>query len=109
MSLVDKTFEHEIRKTEVVRHLHLLASLLSVAAAAAGNAGLGHVALEDALLDVGGVVLLAFLSVETTEEDTLGPLVELSAQEEQKSSDKDNAPFPVKCVSEFCCIMVALF
>lgn len=110
--LKKRRFEHEIimkigNKTSFVvrrRRLHLLAGLLPVAAAAAGNAGLGHVALEDALLDVGGVVLLALLGVEAAEDDTLDPLVEFGAEEEKESGDEDNSPLPVRLLVDVPCV-----
>jgi hypothetical protein len=71
-------------------HLHLLRALLRLA----GHAGLGHVALEDALLDVLRVVLLALLGVAATEEDALHVLVRLRAEEEHDGGDEDNAPLP---------------
>jgi hypothetical protein len=65
----------------------------------AGHAGLGHVALEDALLDVLCVVLLALLGVTATEEDALHVLVRLGAEEEHDGGDEDNAPLPGNDVS----------
>jgi len=76
---------------EIVGHLHLLHALLGFA----GHAGLGHVALEDALLDILGVVLLALLGVQAAEEDTFQVLVGFRAEEKDKCGDEDDAPFPV--------------
>jgi len=55
----------------IIGRLHLLAGLFGLA----GHAGLGHVALEDTLLDVLRVVLLALLGVNAAEDDTLEELV----------------------------------
>jgi hypothetical protein len=73
-----------------VNRLHLLRALLRLA----GHAGLGHVALEDALLDVLCVVLLALLGVAAAEEDALQVLVRFGAEEEDDCGDEDDAPFP---------------
>ena len=81
---------------EIVGHLHLLHALLGFA----GHAGLGHVALEDALLDVLRVVLLALLGVQAAEEDTLQVLVGFGAEEEDERGDEDNAPFPGKLLAD---------
>ena len=78
-------------------HLDLLGVLL--AATAASHARLGHVALEDALLDVLRVVFLALLCVLAAEVDTLHVLVGLGAQEEYECGDEDDAPLPGKIVS----------
>ena len=78
-------------------HLHLLRALLGLA----GHAGLGHVALEDALLDVLCVVLLALLGVAAAEEDALHVLVRLGAEEEHNGGDEDNAPLPNNDVSSY--------
>ena len=76
-------------------HLNLLRALLR----RAGHAGLGHVALEDALLDVLRVVFLALLCVLAAEVDTLHVLVGLGAQEEYECGDEDDAPLSGKIVS----------
>jgi hypothetical protein len=81
-------------------HLHLLRALLRLA----GHAGLGHVPLEDALLDVLCVVLLALLGVAAAEEDALHVLVRLGAEEEHDGGDEDNAPLPDNGVSR--CTMI---
>ena len=91
-----KTLMKGIRKQHRA-HLHLLAR--RVAAAAAAHAGLGHVALEDAIFDVLRVVLLALLGIQAAEDDALAPLVELSAEEEEQRDYEDDAPFPVESVS----------
>ena len=78
-------------------HLHLLRALLRLA----GHAGLGHVALEDALLDILCVVLLALLGVAAAEEDALHVLVRLGAEEEHNGGDEDNAPLPNNDVSSY--------
>jgi len=77
-------------------HLHLLRALLGLAS----HAGLSHVALEDALLDVAlCVVLLALLGVVAAEKGALHVLVALGAEEEDDCGDEDDAPFPGDDVS----------
>ena len=80
-----------------VLHLDLLGVLL--AATAASHARLGHVALEDALLDVLRVVFLALLCIQAAEVDTLHVLVGLGTQEEHECGDEDDGPLPGKFVS----------
>ena len=82
-----------------VLHLDLLGVLL--AATAASHARLGHVALEDALLNILCVVLLALLGVAAAEEDALHVLVRLGAEEEHNGGDEDNAPLPNNDVSSY--------
>lgn len=65
------------RLKKFVLRLDLLGVLL--AATAASHARLGHVALEDTVLDVLRVVFLALLCVNAAEEDTLAVLVGLGA------------------------------
>lgn len=78
-------------------HLDLLGVLL--AATAASHARLGHVALEDTVLDVLRVVFLALLGVDTAEEDALHVLVGFGAQEEHKCGDENDGPLPGEFVS----------
>ena len=75
-----------------VLHLDLLGVFL--AATAASHARLGHVALEDTLLDVLRVVFLALLCIQAAEVDTLHVLVGLGAHEEHNCGDENNAPLP---------------
>jgi hypothetical protein len=90
-----KKKEEKTKQGKSSHHLHLLGALLGLA----GHAGLGHVALEDALLDVLRVVLLALLGVLATEEGALHVLVGFRAEEEHDGGDEDNAPFPGDDVS----------
>lgn len=78
-------------------HLDLLGVLL--AATTATHARLGHVALEDAVLNVLRVVFLSLLGVYAAEEDALHVLVDLGAQEEHECNDEDDGPLPGESVS----------
>jgi hypothetical protein len=80
-----------------VFHLDLLGVLLT--ATAASHARLGHVALEDTVLDVLRVVFLTLLGVCAAEVYALHVLVGLGAQEEHEGGDEDDGPFPEDCVS----------
>ena len=86
------------RLKKFVLHLDLLGVLL--AATTASHARLGHVTLEDTILDVLRVVFLALLCIYAAEEDTLHVLVGLGAQEEHECGNEYNAPFPRDRVSK---------
>ena len=75
-----------------VLHLDLLGVFL--AATAASHARLGHVALEDTVLDVLRVVFLTLLGVCAAEVYALHVLVGLGAQEEHEGGDEDDGPLP---------------
>lgn len=94
----------EKRKNITVERKTAIASdLLHALLWLAGHAGLGHVALEDALLDVLRVVLLALLGVQAAEEDTLQVLVGFGAEEEHDGDDEDDTPFPRMMLADVQC------
>jgi hypothetical protein len=74
--------------------LYLRLLLTAVRIAIRADCG-AEIALENTLLEINGASSTStVLSIAPTEENTLAKLPALNTDEEEESSDKDNAPFP---------------